>query len=568
MSVVFLKAKNRKAGNMDTVPFEGADISVGKLKEALAEKKQVDPREVELSCAQTNKIYSDDRTAIPRNSIINFKKVPIKAAPVGAPGGRSINRVVTKPSAPAAPSVPMSQRTTAAAVGVGTFNPESSGPAAYPDAQSASAASAATTTNAAAAAAAAAAVGASSEDMRIANLIAFPAQSASTAAGAQLATGAPANGGVPYAGYICKRCGQEGHYIKYCPTNGDPAFDRRPVPHGIPLSTLRDADPNNPEDMKRAMKAADGTLKVQRSQSDQMVVKQTVAIEQLPPPPGEYACPICKGYLKDAVIIPCCQASFCDACIRDKLVAENNFACPECKGAPISPDSVIPNKALRTTIEKHIAAQKAARTGQSSLAASPLIGMIPSSGVASTPAAGEQMTLEQAMLIQKRNPKIPVAGVNGNWLCGQCGNVNWAIRKFCNRCPERRPANAGPPHEQQKPPQQQPDGGRAPGSGTPPEEEVGAGGGAGSAADSNKRKREEGGDGGTADGDGGRPPQPDKRPERTCHVCGQPGHIKRDCPQWHGGGRGGRGGFRGGRGGGRGGWAGGRGGYGPPGPYG
>jgi len=25
--------------------------------------------------------------------------------------------------------------------------------------------------------------------------------------------------------YTCHRCGQNGHYIKFCPTNGDPTFD-------------------------------------------------------------------------------------------------------------------------------------------------------------------------------------------------------------------------------------------------------------------------------------------------------------------------------------------------------
>ena len=64
----------------------------------------MDPREIELSCAQTNKVYADDRTAIPRNSILNFKKVPIKAAPVGAPGGRSVSRAAPKATAPAAAS--------------------------------------------------------------------------------------------------------------------------------------------------------------------------------------------------------------------------------------------------------------------------------------------------------------------------------------------------------------------------------------------------------------------------------------------------------------------------------
>ncbi len=32
--------------------------------------------------------------------------------------------------------------------------------------------------------------------------------------------------GIPPPGYECKRCGKPGHYIKYCPTNGDPSYDR------------------------------------------------------------------------------------------------------------------------------------------------------------------------------------------------------------------------------------------------------------------------------------------------------------------------------------------------------
>lgn len=36
----------------------------------------------------------------------------------------------------------------------------------------------------------------------------------------------PPPGGVRVpAGYTCHRCGQQGHYIKFCPTNGDPNFD-------------------------------------------------------------------------------------------------------------------------------------------------------------------------------------------------------------------------------------------------------------------------------------------------------------------------------------------------------
>ena len=40
MSVVYLKAKNRKSGQMETVAFDGSEIAVGKLKEKVAEKKK------------------------------------------------------------------------------------------------------------------------------------------------------------------------------------------------------------------------------------------------------------------------------------------------------------------------------------------------------------------------------------------------------------------------------------------------------------------------------------------------------------------------------------------------
>lgn len=77
------------------------------------------------------------------------------------------------------------------------------------------------------------------------------------------------------------------------------------------------------------------------------MAKQQAASQSLPPPSVEFAmfqCPLCKDYLKDAVIIPCCQLSFCDACIRDKLVPEGNFQCPNCRASPISPDTLIPNR--------------------------------------------------------------------------------------------------------------------------------------------------------------------------------------------------------------------------------
>mmetsp|Transcript_72541 Transcript_72541/g.120094 ORF Transcript_72541/g.120094 Transcript_72541/m.120094 type:complete len:91 (-) Transcript_72541:120-392(-) len=33
----------------------------------------------------------------------------------------------------------------------------------------------------------------------------------------------------------------------------------------------------------------------------------------------------------------------------------------------------------------------------------------------------------------------PVAGVDGNWQCLKCRNVNYAMRDTCNRCQEPKP---------------------------------------------------------------------------------------------------------------------------------
>jgi hypothetical protein len=93
----------------------------------------------------------------------------------------------------------------------------------------------------------------------------------------------------------------------------------------------------------------------QKEDPTQMVAKQQAASQPLPPPSAEFAmfqCPLCKGYLKDAVIIPCCQLSFCDTCIRDKLVPEDNFQCPNCRASPISPDTLIPNRCVRASVAK------------------------------------------------------------------------------------------------------------------------------------------------------------------------------------------------------------------------
>jgi hypothetical protein len=89
------------------------------------------------------------------------------------------------------------------------------------------------------------------------------------------------------------------------------------------------------------------------------------------PVPDQYKCIICQGILRDAVLgnahskhlhftdffflAACCGHSFCAECYQQKLLANPNDICPgpDCSER-ISGDSFIPNKSLRTAIQKYV----------------------------------------------------------------------------------------------------------------------------------------------------------------------------------------------------------------------
>ncbi|KAH7277569.1 hypothetical protein KP509_39G057400 [Ceratopteris richardii] len=150
---------------------------------------------------------------------------------------------------------------------------------------------------------------------------------------------------VPPPGYICHRCGIAGHFIQHCPTNGDPAFDvkRMRPPTGIPKSMLV----ANPDGSYALPSGTVGTLG-----PDEAVFKQEVegltSSKTLAHIPFELHCPLCKNVLKDAMLASkCCFQSYCDKCIRDRILSNRKCAC----GATnILADDLLPNKTLRDAI--------------------------------------------------------------------------------------------------------------------------------------------------------------------------------------------------------------------------
>ncbi|KAF8401070.1 hypothetical protein HHK36_014373 [Tetracentron sinense] len=71
--------------------------------------------------------------------------------------------------------------------------------------------------------------------------------------------------------------------------------------------------------------------------------------------PSELRCPLCNMIFNDAVMIPCCQHSFCDKCIR--LVLVEKTRCPKCSSTKCRLEDLLPNVSLRQAIEHFLESQ-------------------------------------------------------------------------------------------------------------------------------------------------------------------------------------------------------------------
>ncbi|KAI7871622.1 DWNN domain-containing protein [Spinellus fusiger] len=183
---------------------------------------------------------------------------------------------------------------------------------------------------------------------------------------------------IPPPTYVCYRCGQKGHYINQCPTNGDKDYDKHPRikrTTGIPRSFLKVI-----EEPKDAVKSGTGGLMVtpkgdivvaqaDSSTWDKHVAKSATTVNlgsattgdllewyDSIPVPLHLQCLICQRLLREATITPCCGASFCDECIRGYML-ENDFQCHDCKEPiPYGLDGLISNMDVREWVESYVRA--------------------------------------------------------------------------------------------------------------------------------------------------------------------------------------------------------------------
>ena len=102
----------------------------------------------------------------------------------------------------------------------------------------------------------------------------------------------------PPPNYVCYRCNTPGHYIQFCPTNGDPKFDqvRRRTPVGIPRSQLKTVASGADEGVEGGLMMPDGSIArmtPDEARFDKHQAKQQQQLDagQVPPAPFRRAPP-------------------------------------------------------------------------------------------------------------------------------------------------------------------------------------------------------------------------------------------------------------------------------------
>eukprot|EP00112_Aurelia_sp_Birch-Aquarium-sp1_P009443 Seg2073.1 transcript_id=Seg2073.1/GoldUCD/mRNA.D3Y31 product="E3 ubiquitin-protein ligase RBBP6" protein_id=Seg2073.1/GoldUCD/D3Y31 len=296
--------KFRSSLEYDTLTFDGPSISLSDLRDAIIQQKKIGKSSdftLEVTNAQTKEVYHDPTMQVPRNTSVVVKRVPV--ARLAAVTGKIIDPDAKEDQDSAKVSLEKLSQT-------GDL--------------------------------------ANANASEVDKIAAMMHQSGEQFQPDQYVSK------IRPGGYICFRCGQPGHFIRNCPTIGDPRFN----------NTQRFSRGAATEFYIMQMKERErlATLKApitsNRSYSP-VVSSDNHSVKSVP---VELQCPMCKKLLHDAVLIPCCGTSYCDECIRNYLI-DNDFACPSCK-EKTSPDNLIANKSLRQAVEnfkktEHLASSSA-----------------------------------------------------------------------------------------------------------------------------------------------------------------------------------------------------------------
>jgi protein MPE1 len=172
----------------------------------------------------------------------------------------------------------------------------------------------------------------------------------------------------PGQGYVCFRCGQKGHWIQECPTNGDPTFDNRPRytrTTGIPraLQKIVSASGADGDDTKGVMINPDGKKvmvltdtasweKYQEKTKVSAAQQEAYLAESKELQSRGLECSIDNRLFLDPVKTPCCGKTFCNECITNALI-DNDLTCPACNKDGVLIDDLVPDKEVDEKVKAY-----------------------------------------------------------------------------------------------------------------------------------------------------------------------------------------------------------------------
>eukprot|EP00111_Clytia_hemisphaerica_P004788 TCONS_00013764-protein len=280
--------KFRSSLEYDTITFDGQAVSLSELREAIMKQKKIAQSPnytLEIINAQTKEVYNTDESMVQKNSSVVVRRVPVQRL-------EDVTDGLTKEEAELTEMALAKLSTTANLA----------------DAKA-------------------------SEDDKI-KAVMMQQGSGFDHTSYQKSIKAPPS-------YVCYRCGGKGHFVRQCPTQGDPRYNKQQfarAPSGIPREYYM-------MKMKQEQEILDSYRSIQGNTNFTPTVSSEI-VDQTKVP-SDLQCSLCKQLFKDAVVTPCCGVSYCDECIRTYLV-ENDLVCM-C-GETTSPDNLIGNKSLRTSV--------------------------------------------------------------------------------------------------------------------------------------------------------------------------------------------------------------------------
>jgi protein MPE1 len=172
----------------------------------------------------------------------------------------------------------------------------------------------------------------------------------------------------PGQGYVCFRCGQKGHWIQECPTNGDPNYDNRPRytrTTGIPraLQKIVSTSGADGDDTKGVMINPDGKKvmvltdtasweKYQEKNKVSAAQQEALLAESKELQARGLECSLDNRLFLDPVKTPCCGKTFCNECITNALI-DSDLTCPACNKEGVLIDDLVPDKEMTEQVKAY-----------------------------------------------------------------------------------------------------------------------------------------------------------------------------------------------------------------------